>query len=736
MSDRRPVRPEIRPHRGLPTLHVDGSPDPAIGYLTFHPETRGRFADFAAAGIRLFAFNTTCNHHTYGTARPVAVAPGRFDFREVDRRASRILAARPDAWLLPRVYVGSPPWWDALHPRELIRYPDGSCTRRFRSGTLKSTVPSFSSEAWRRFARESLHRFVEHVLGSPYGDRVIGFQLMGGETEEWFYHGTYEGYLSDYSDPHRRAFRSWRRKHRRGFLRRGDDIPAPDRRVGDGRSVLLDPAVESDVGDYVLFRSREVADVVIELADVVKETSGGRVLCGAFYGYVLELASHPHGLQLSGHLAFDRVIRSPSIDFLSSPSSYIDRRVAKGYSAFMSMTDSVRLHGKLWFNENDSRTHRTPLQYGCFRTADTAQTSAIMKREFAHATARGSGLWWFDMRGGWYRERENLEEVARLQALAHARLRAGRRSVAQIALLVDAEGLRWLRLGNPLQAGLLGSQLQHLGRIGAPFDCFQLGDLEEVPDYRAYVVLSGFAPGRRDRRALRRVLKRDDKTVLWIYAPGVVKRGRLDPRGIEDLVEMEFATCSSEMPARVDVVPGPDPHLSRVRAPLSYGVPQAVRPVFHPDDRRATVLGHIHGTGLAGLAVRECGGWKSVFSVAPCLPAHLLRSILEPAGLSFFLDGHDAVYANEGFLGIHADGAGVRRVRLPRRHAVTDLASGREVGGDISSFAVELSGGETALFALDAPRPGAVPAPAPPVASSRGDGWKGSAAGADKEQTL
>lgn len=697
------VRGQISPCSGVPTLHLDGRPHPGIGYLTFHPEARGRYADFARAGIRLVAFNSTCNFHTYGTARPVSIGPGRFDYRDLDRRARRILQQHPDAVLLPRVYVGSPPWWDATHRDELVRYSDGSATRWFFSGALKGSVPSFSSPAWRDFRRDSLARFVRHVRQSDYGGRVLGFQLMGGETEEWFYHGTYEGYWSDYSEPHANAYREWRRG-RQPFWRRGDDdggIPRVKHRGGDDASILMESREDREVADYILFRSREVADTVIDLADIVKDASNGEALCGAFYGYVLELASHPFGLQHGGHLAFDRVVSAPSIDFLTSPTSYLDRRIGEGYSAFMCMTDSVRLHGKLWFNENDSRTHWTPKQYGCFRTVDARETRSVMRREFAHATARGAGMWWFDMRGGWYRGEDTMDEIARLGRAGHELVSRDRSSRAEVAVLVDGEGLRHFRIANPVQQRLLGSQLQLLGRIGAPFDCFSLRDLDAIGDYRLVIVLSPLELSRNDRRTLRKRLRRAGTTVVWVYAPGAIGAAPGDVASrIADVTGIRVRRLEGAHVPFVDVRPHDEPIFAGLVDPFSYGAAGEVAPVFSPDDPKATVLGTFHETTMPALAMRRFRDWTSIYSAAPSLPTPLLRAFAIDAGVHLYVDTEDVVYANASFLGLHGNDAGRRTLRFRRPVRVRDVDTDRVLADEASTLDVELPEKSTALFEI------------------------------------
>src|SRR5262249_47584437 len=157
-------------------------------------------------GVDLVSFTTTCNFHSYGLVEPVAVAPGVHDFRAMDARVGLILSQQPRAWLLPRVFVGSAPWWDDAHPGELVRYADGSTRKPLHEDARKMTVASLSSEAWRADAGESLAAIVRHFRECDYADRIVGIHLASAETEEWFYCGTYQGFFSDYSEPHRRAF--------------------------------------------------------------------------------------------------------------------------------------------------------------------------------------------------------------------------------------------------------------------------------------------------------------------------------------------------------------------------------------------------------------------------------------------------------------------------------------------------------------------------------------------------
>ena len=119
--------------------------------------------------------------------------------------------------------------------------------------------------------------------------------------------------------------------------------------------------------------------------------------------------------------------------------------------------------------------------------------------------------------------------------------------------------------------------------------------------------------------------------------------------------------CTSpwiERPARLEV-----------KSPWgTYGANFDVAPVFFADDPRATVLGRL-ADGRAGLVRRDGGGWTTVYSSAPKLPAALLRELAAQAGVHCYLrkpQPHDVIYANRSLVALCVSEPGPRTVVLPR----------------------------------------------------------------------
>ena len=729
----------VQPLNGSPALFVNGKPQPGLGYMSYHWD-QPYLTGFAQAGVHLVSCTTTSDYHLYGLAPDVWLGPGQYDYSGLDARLATILDQDPEAYLLLRVYMCSPEWWDRQHPGELVVFNNDQRELPPQGGERKRTYPSFASTAWRADAADALTRFIQHVEGSPFGNRVIGYQLASGHKEQWEYWGAFSGALGDYSEPQRQAYVTWLRARYRDDIRRlrqawsrpvepwpgegpgGEDaipavtwetvrVPTVEDRRAHKTGVLLDPSASAEVSHYQLFHAEQVADTIAFFARAAKAACRGRKLVGAFYGHVLEHGCDPNGLQAGGHIAVQRILAVPELDFLGSPTSYTDRRPALGYSVFMGLTESVRAHGKLWVDENDIRTHLSPGEIGSLgKTADVQQTLDVQWREVANVLAHGSAMWWFDRTGGWYDDPQVLAAVGRMEQVAQQALAWDRASAGEIALVVDDISLAYLAEGTALSFPLLNRQKMELARIGAPVDVWLLEDIAAglAPEYKLYIVANAFVMDEALREAVRAQLGRNGKTVLWIYAPGAVA-DRFSGRSIRDLTGFPAAFVERQGAIRVAITDPGHPLLADAAGVTEYGPTRPLAPVFFSDPRGVEVLGKLQvplqqGTaGSAGLAALRFPTWTSIYSAAPDVPGPLLRSFARAAGVHLYVDTGDAVYANRSLVAIHAATTGQRTLYLPRRTDVYDLIADRLVGSNVTEVPLALVEGQTALYYIGDP---------------------------------
>jgi len=698
---------QVCPFDGVPTLHLNGRPDSCMVYMTYHPSAR-YFAQFGRAGVRLYSFSSTPSESNYGLAPTAWVAPDRFDFSHLDDRALMVLNNVPDACFFPRIYLFSPSWWDERHPMDLVTYDPGDGRPQPFARDGKKRTPSWASQAWRQDTARAIRRYIEHIERSGYADRVIGYHLASGTTEEWMMWGANENQWVDYSPVNQAAFREWltRRYGSDDALRQAwrDDkvtlltagIPTKEARARTQYGILRAPQVEQNVIDFTLYNSDLVADTIAYFARVVKQATRGKKLVGVFYGYLLQLMEQRQ--QNAGHLSLKKVLENPDIDFLTSPTSYAFRTPGSGYSHFMSLTDSVKLHGKLWINENDIRTWLVSGKTGQWGRTDTyEETLKQQQRELASVLGQGCGQWWFDMGGGWYDDTRLMGEITKMRQIADKTLGRPRGPVAEVAVVVDDKSLAYMQPGNPLSSPLLLGVLPHLARTGAPVAYYALSDLTKAPRHKMYVFLNAFAPDEEDRKAIGG-LKGEGRVLVFFWAAGLYRNGRLDPEGLSDLIGMKVTTSTRRRALSGHFVEGAD--LTKDLVGQSFGVGVSAAPSFAVDDPNATVLARgDHGEAL--LAAREHGTWTAVYSAAPLHSREVFRRLARKGRVHCYIDTPDVVYATQSLLGIACDRPGRRTVHLRAPAKVRELFSDTLVCDGAEEFTIDVEEHGTVLFQLD-----------------------------------
>lgn len=697
---------EIKPHGGVPTLFINGQAHSGMSYMSYRPQGK-YFGQFNQIGVHLYSFSATPTEAAYGLTKTCWVAPGEFDYAAFEERVKMLLDADPDAYFFPRLYLSSPRWWDEKHPEELVTFdPGDGRPQPFFHSPADKRVPSWASEVWRRDTAMALRRFVQHVEQSPYADRVVGYHLASGTTEEWMMWGGNEGKWVDFSPANVARFRQWLKAkyHTDDALRQAwadpavtlaaAAIPTRKQREATQLATLRDPQRERPVVDFYDYNAQLVADTIAGFAKAVKEATHRKGLVGVFYGYVLQLCGEQRQ-QNAGHTALERVWDCPDVDFVTSPTSYAFRTPGTGYSHFMSLTDSVKLHGKLWFDENDIRTwllKGKPLR-GWGQTDTYEETRGQLQREFANVLCQGVAQWWFDMGGGWYDDPRILADIGAMNRIAQASLAWDRGPADEIAVMVDDRSLHRMQVANRLSRPLLLEQLPELGRLGAPVGLYALGDVERLAPRKMYVFLNAFAPTAAQRAAIER-LKAQGRVLVWLYAPGAYRDDRLDLPAMESLSGVRIAM--DPRPARLEVKTGD----------TTYGANFEMAPVFYADDSRAVVLGRL-ADGRAGLVRREAGGWTTVYSAAPKLPTAVLRDLAVQAGVHLYVRNprpHDVVYAHRSLLALCVSEAGPRTVVLPRACDVVDLFVGsKPIATGTREFRVTMEPNQTKLFRLAQP---------------------------------
>ena len=479
------TRSSIENYGGVPTLFINGEPQPALAYMTYFQENN-EYESFTLAGYELFSlpvFFSTRGINTLSNISPfeegIFEIKGEPNFEIFDQNIETILEQNSNAYILPRMNISMPTWWEEENPTEVNITEDGESKRE-----------SFYSEKWRKDAGELVLQFIKHINQSDYRDRILGYQIACGNTEEWF-HFDLNGGIGPAAE---RGFEAFIKQMYPDEVGDYDGLP----KFKSDNEVITD---DLHHWRFLEFCSLAVADAISYFSGLVKEATNYQLIVGTFYGYGLEVYNSLYGTH-----ALNYLLDNENVDFFCSPNSYQFQRKAGIDWPDMTVTDSMKLHNKFYFAEcdirtsltkwiNDSRegaalegTYNSELWFGPKTVEDSLQ---LIRKTFTRQLIKGNGLWWFDMWGGWFENETIMEEMKAYEEIATVALHDKKReSVAKVAVFTDEAAYQYL---NPRsQAGSIVSDARHeLGLTAVPYDSYDLNDFESVyKNYEAIIFLS------------------------------------------------------------------------------------------------------------------------------------------------------------------------------------------------------------------------------------------------------
>ena len=718
---------------GVPTFCMNGSPFLSPSFETYIPEER-YFRQFAEVGTRLFTFNSNVTACDYGHSWPTWLEVDVWDYTKFDERMQRVLAARPDAMVMPRVNFGTPRWWLDAHPEALEQLEGGGT--RFDPAGLGSTLPndraypSLASPLWRETQADALRRFIQHIEDAGFGPHIFGYMLVGMHTEEWYHWSAGTEECAGYSPDTVAAYRAWlKAKYKNeSALRRAwnnpdarfanIEPPTCAQRKDSATPGFRDPATAMPLIDYLTFWNELIPETIGYFARVAKEASGGDKAIGAFYGYQYEFNGDPE----FGHNALGRFLKEDSLDYLLVTASYFDREAAVGADYQRSPAYSVQLHDKVWYHDNDTisflapKIHKLDLPgrendpyWGQLRLlgyTDTPQASRWMfRRTLGFSLCSGMYASFFDLHGGYFDHPELMQEIGALTRLAEDMASEDRGSVAEILVVADEVSCTYLTHRHPvLGLSLQGPQVA-LAQLGAPVDQVLLEDLDRIDAdrYKLIIFLNAYNVNDRDRRRIERKLKRDGKWLLWCYAPGYFNDNQMSADGMRDLTGITLEAGESiSNPLRTRFINDATALASRIHAavPDPCGPETGPLPAIHVNDPEAQPLGQHPESQAVNVALRSFPNWTSVYAISPDLPPAFYRELARQAGVHLYSEKDDTLYVNQSLITLHARDDGERTLRFPEAVTLHDALTNKSLNTSTSAYTLNMQRGETRLIRM------------------------------------
>ena len=608
-----------------------------LAYRSFYTplNTIKQFSDAGYDTICVFPAHTNNSRGTpYSQYPPTWLWYDKIDFAPFDNMIEDIGKAMPNANILCMIDLNSPVWLEHM--------------------SYVSTADSFNNlgkaihnDEWMQATEAYLEAFVKYA-DEKYGDRIKGYVLMCGATDEWY----------DYSDggDTKDRLRAWREYQiSKG---RPDPIDIPPYSVRDSarhEGFLRDPIKDKIAIEYWQFCNDSVADTILRFAEKTRNIIGDRAEIGCFYGYILEKSIY--FLVSCGHLEYERVLDSPNIDFLISPGTYTDRMMGGG-SGFLIPSGTAHVRGKRLLHECDQRTHTS----NNFLTPNISLTMASawknekmtisgLKREISLGLTNGTHLWWFDMWGDFYQGEAVMNTLARAKEI-WSQYGEGVDTLGEqneVALIVDPESTYLVNNDHDNTPKMNLRMRNKLNRLGAPYDIYSFNDIPKIKDFSRYklvIFTSLFVLTPEKQRILDNYVLCDGRNILWMYAPGIFDGESFDSKNCEKLT----------------------------------GIPY----------------------GASGVVTKRMDGWTSHYayeydSVTP----EVLHSLAEKSGVLMTVDALTPVYKRGNIIAVHLELGGEKTVCVEDKYAkATELFSGKTYEIKQGRFVYPFDSPDTALFIL------------------------------------
>ena len=616
----------------------------------------------------------------------VWVEPGKCpDYSAIDRNYQAVLKANPNAKIIPRMWQNPPDWWLKRYPNELMKF-EGNNNRRH---------PSIASEQYRKDIKEALRLLIRYSE-AHYGANMAGYHTAGGNTEEWFYNGSWEDALSGYDNATLVAWRKYLRGkygsdmalqqawHRPKVTLAKAEVPVPSERRGKIGQAFHSPATAANVIDFNMFQQQSMADIVLTLGKVIREETGKKRLSVTFYGYLFEFGSMKNGPATSGHYALRRLLNSPDIDIIAGPIAYYDRQLGGGTTT-MTAAESILAAGKLWLNEDDTSTYLAfqrgnPAAGNQYSAKNQQESIMLLRRNLTVETLRNFATWWMDLGGtGWFNDPILWQEMTRLAPVTQDLLNHPSPFYPAIAEVIDEDSIFYVGAAGVIPALRPMIKIDRNSRsiTGIPSGQYLLDDLlaDRLPT-QINVIVAAYALDSRQRQQLRD--QAEKKPTIWGWATAYVDRDNkvcsadaiVEATGfkVKELVNSSFSTKSTN-------------------AGLAFGLPQEVfahgneiiEPVLSPIPQPGDIVLSEYTDGHPAIVLRP-GKIPALFCGTPVIAPILYRRFAEYAGIKMYTDRPAYVLTNGNYLSICAPEDGVYKVNTGWSGEIIDALETKSLG--------------------------------------------------------
>ncbi|MBE6412546.1 MAG: hypothetical protein E7036_08360 [Opitutales bacterium] len=595
-----------------------------------------------------------------------------------------IIGANPDAKILVRIRFYPPQWWMQKYKEDRMMTDKGQY----------NDFASPSSERFRSDCKKVLNRIIDFCEAN-YGKNIMGYHPGGGGSSEWYYGNAWGPRWFGYGPVERNAWRKWvKAKYKTDDALKTAwkdvavpldkvEVPTPARRALS--QYILTPDTMRDVADFNLFLQDEMWGIIDLLSSEIKRKVPNKI-CAFFYGYVCDYAgSTRKGPSTTGHYNLWKLLQSKNIDILSGPTTYDERDLGYG-STIMTVGETIMRNGKIWFSEDDIRTHRTPAsQQLVTRIGNEIQTlddaKKVLARDMAQQIIRNFGCWWMDLAGlGWYDDPKLWQVMQDFDKIEKDTIANPVPYAPDVAVVGDERSMVFVGIdGTAHQTSKIFSQFRFdLNRLATPFGHYLLNDVlfGKPINPKLYVFATDYALDKKQRLAMREKSKNTSAIFVWIPAYIDADNMKFSAQATLEATGFEVEKISDDISATVITTANG----KKAGLPEKFGFPQKVKPLLSPKLKQGDIVYANYENGKPAVVLRG----KHLFCGVAQIPLSLYTHMYKVAGVHIYSEQELCVYANGAYISVTCVDNNTTphdiKLNIPSNKEVFDAISGEKIG--------------------------------------------------------
>ena len=595
-----------------------------------------------------------------------------------------IIGANPDAKILVRIRFYPPTWWMKKYEQDRMMTFEGEY----------NYFASPSSERFRNDCKKALNLIIDYCE-TNYGKNVMGYHPGGGGSSEWYYGNAWGPRWFGYGPVERTAWRNWvKAKYKTDEALKASwkdayvpldkvEVPTPTRRAMS--QYILDANTMRDIADFNIFLQDEMWGIVDLLSTEIKRRVPNKI-CAFFYGYVCDYAgSFRKGPSTTGHYNLWKLLQSKNIDILSGPTTYTERDLGDG-STVMTVGETILRNGKIWFSEDDIRTHRTPAsqqkvsKLGCeIQTLEEAQK--VLGRDMAQQIIRNFGCWWMDLAGmGWYDDPQLWKTMQDFDKIEKDMIATPVPYAPDVAVVGDERSMVFVGVdGTSLKTSHIFSQFRFdLNRLAVPFGHYLLNDVlfGKPMKPKLYVFATTYALDKKQRKLMWKKSKNTSAIFVWIPAYIDADKMEFSETSVSEATGFQVEKIVDEIDATLTST-----ELGKkIGLPESFGFDVKVRPLLSPKLKEGDIVYATYSNGMPAIVLRGKHLFCGVSQIPPALYTHMYKV----AGVHIYSEQPLCVYANGAYISVTCiDGIATLhdiKLNIPSDKEVFDAITGEKIG--------------------------------------------------------